>query len=150
MSAAVGVDLLRATLEAREEPGVAELLDALQTVVSEARVHEAALELTPLKRRVYRLHLNESRAHSVILKRSEPAIAQLNRLVAERWLPALRLGDHVGRRGDARTVGPPFQRVVAEILIDLPNPAALPIRCSSDQSGTVLSESQRGKPPLGD
>jgi len=94
MSAAVGVDLLRATLEAREEPGVAELLDALQTVVSEARVHEAALELTPLKRRVYRLHLNESRAHSVILKRSEPAIAQLNRLVAERWLPALRLGDH--------------------------------------------------------
>ena len=94
MSAAVGVDLLRATLEAREEPGVAELLDALQTVVSEARVHEAALELTPLKRRVYRLHLNESRAHSVILKRSEPPIGQLNRLVAERWLPALRLGDH--------------------------------------------------------
>ena len=94
MSAAVSVDLLRATLEAREEPGVAELLDALQTVVSEARVHEAALELTPLKRRVYRLHLNESRAHSVILKRSEPPIAQLNRLVAERWLPALRLGDH--------------------------------------------------------
>src|SRR5438132_825500 len=94
MSAAVGVDLLRASLEAREEPGVAELLDALQTVMSEAHVHEGALELTPLKRRVYRLHLNESRAHSVILKRSEPPIAQPNRLVAERWLPALRLGDH--------------------------------------------------------
>ena len=94
MSAAVGVDLLRATLEAREEPGVAELLEALRTVARDAGVDEWTSELTPLKRRVYRLHLNESRAHSVILKRSEPAIAQLNRLVAERWLPALRLGDH--------------------------------------------------------
>src|SRR2546422_8319021 len=30
---------------------------------------------------------------SLILKRSEPAIAHLNRLVAERWLPAIGLGD---------------------------------------------------------
>jgi len=94
MSAAVGVDVLRATLEAREEPGVAELLEALRTVARDAGVDEWTSELTPLKRRVYRLHLNESRAHSIILKRSEPPIAQLNRLVAERWLPALRLGDH--------------------------------------------------------
>ncbi len=95
MSAAIGVDLLRATLEAREEPGVTELLDALRTLVRDAGVDEWASELTPLKRRVYRLHLNESHgAHSVILKRSEASIAQLNRLVAERWLPALRLGDH--------------------------------------------------------
>src|SRR5436190_15652322 len=95
MSAAVGVDLLRATLEAREEPGVAELLEALRTVARDAGVDEWTSELTPLKRRVYRLHLNESHgARSVILKRSEPQIAQLNRLVAERWLPALRLGDH--------------------------------------------------------
>ena len=95
MSAAIGVDLLRATLEAREEPAVTELLDALRTLVRDTGFDELASELTPLKRRVYRLHLNESHGtRSVILKRSEPSIAQLNRLVAERWLPALRLGDH--------------------------------------------------------
>jgi len=95
MSAAIGVDRLRATLEAREEPGVAELLEALRTVARDAGVDEWTSDLTPLKRRVYRLHLEGSHgARSVILKRSEPQIAQLNRLVAERWLPALRLGDH--------------------------------------------------------
>jgi len=95
MTAAVGVDQLRATLEAREEVGVTELLEALSTLVRDAGGGEWSSELMPLKRRVYRLHLSESRgARSIILKRSEPAIAQLNRLVAERWLPALRLDDH--------------------------------------------------------
>ncbi len=95
MIAAVGVDQLRATLEAHEEVGVAELLDALRTLVRDAGGGEWSTELTPLKRRVYRLHLKGShRARSVILKRSEPPIAQLNRMVAERWLPALRLDDH--------------------------------------------------------
>ena len=95
MTTAVGVDQLRATLEAREEVGVAELLEALRNLVRDAGGGEWSSELMPLKRRVYRLHLNESRgARSIILKRSEPAIAQLNRLVAERWLPALRLDDH--------------------------------------------------------
>src|SRR3989449_11147726 len=50
--------------------------------------------LTQLKRRVYRLQLEPGPGpRSLILKRSEPAIAQLNRLVAERWLPAMGLGD---------------------------------------------------------
>jgi len=52
MSAAVSVDELRSTLEAREEPGVAELLEALRTVVRDAGVDEWASALTPLKRRV--------------------------------------------------------------------------------------------------
>jgi hypothetical protein len=95
MSAAVGVDRLRATLEAREEVGVAELLEAVRAVVPDADAPEWAPELIPLKRRVYRLRLAERHgARSVILKRSEPSIAHVNRLVAERWLPALRLGDH--------------------------------------------------------
>ncbi len=95
MSAAVNVDELRSTLEAREEPGVAELLEAVHAILPDAGAAEWASELTPLKRRVYRLRLEERHgARSVILKRSEPPIAQLNRFVAERWLPALRLGDH--------------------------------------------------------
>ena len=96
MSAAASVDELRSTLEAREEPGVAELLEAMRPIFHEAGAAEwASAELAPLKRRVYRLRVEGSHgARSVILKRTEPPIAHLNRLVAERWLPALRLGDH--------------------------------------------------------
>jgi thiamine kinase-like enzyme len=92
MNAAVSVEELRATLDAREEPGVSELLEALRNVVG---ADGWTSQLTPLKRRVYRLQWKESNgARSVILKRSEPAIAHLNRLVAERWLPSLGLGDN--------------------------------------------------------
>ena len=96
MSAAASVAELRSTLEAREEPGVAELLEAMRPILPDAGAAEwASAELTPLKRRVYRLRVEGSHgARSVILKRTEPPIAHLNRLVAERWLPALRLGDH--------------------------------------------------------
>ena len=96
MSAAASVDELRSTLEAREEPGVAELLEAMRPILPDAGAAEwASAELAPLKRRVYRLRVEGSHgARSVILKRTEPPIAHLNRLVAERWLPALRLGDH--------------------------------------------------------
>ena len=96
MSAAASVDELRSTLEAREEPGVAELLEAMRPILPGAGAAEwASAELAPLKRRVYRLRVEGSHgARSVILKRTEPPIAHLNRLVAERWLPALRLGDH--------------------------------------------------------
>src|SRR5207247_9188769 len=45
-------------------------------------------------RRVYRVDFGPGPGpRSLILKRSEPTIAQLNRLVAERWLPAIGLGD---------------------------------------------------------
>ena len=96
MSAAASVAELRSTLEAREEPGVAELLEAMRPILPDAGAAEwASAELAPLKRRVYRLRVEGSHgARSVILKRTEPPIAHLNRLVAERWLPALRLGDH--------------------------------------------------------
>jgi len=54
--------------------------------------------LTQLKRRVYRIELGPGPGpRSLILRRSEPAIAQLNRLVADRWLPALGLGDRCAR-----------------------------------------------------
>ena len=64
--------------------------------------------------------------------------------------PPVQLGDEVRRRADAKPVRLALQRVHAEILVDLPVPPALPIRGSGKQSGAVIAESQRGKPPLGD
>ena len=53
MSAAASVDELRSTLEAREEPGVAELLEAMRPILPDAGAAEwASAELAPLKRRV--------------------------------------------------------------------------------------------------
>jgi len=85
---------LRHTLERSGEPGAAELLEALQVLLGGAEAAVPTIGLTQLNRRVYRLQLEPGPGpRSLILKRSEPAIAQLNRLVAERWLPAIGLGD---------------------------------------------------------
>jgi len=84
---------LRCTLEGRGEPGAIELLEALQALLGGAERAERAIDLTALKRRVYRLELGPGPGpRSLILKRTEPAIAQLNRLVADRWLPGIGLG----------------------------------------------------------
>src|SRR5438034_9560678 len=85
---------LRHALESRGEPGVTELFEALQALLGGAEAAVPTIGLTQLNRRVYRLQLEPGPGpRSLILKRSEPAIAQLNRLVAERWLPAMGLGD---------------------------------------------------------
>src|SRR5256712_8823969 len=80
------------------EPGGAEVLDALQALLGGAEAAGPMIGLTQLKRRVYRIELGPGPGpRSLILRRSEPAIAQLNRLVADRWLPALGLGDRCAR-----------------------------------------------------
>ena len=85
---------LRHALERSGEPGATELLEALQALLGSAEAAGPTIALTQLKRRVYRLQLEPGPGpRSLILKRSEPAIAHLNRLVAERWLPAIGLGD---------------------------------------------------------
>src|SRR2546427_542575 len=85
---------LRHALERSGEPGAAELLEALQVLLGSAEAAVPTIGLTQLNRRVYRLQLEPGPGpRSLILKRSEPAIAHLNRLVAERWLPAIGLGD---------------------------------------------------------
>jgi hypothetical protein len=93
----LGNDLGQA-LERRGEPGAAELLDALQAFLGGAEGAGQTIGLVPLKRRVYRLDLGPGAGpRSLILKRTDPAIAQLSRLVADRWLPALGLGAHCAR-----------------------------------------------------
>src|SRR5437899_10682503 len=85
---------LRHALERSGEPGATELLEALQALPGGAEAAGPTIALTQLKRRVYRLQLEPGPGpRSLILKRTEPAIAHLNRLVAERWLPAIGLGD---------------------------------------------------------
>ncbi len=85
---------LRHALERSGEPGATELLEALQALLGGAEADAPTIALTQLKRRVYRVDFGPGPGpRSLILKRSEPMIAQLNRLVAERWLPAIGLGD---------------------------------------------------------
>jgi len=74
-----GVDLPRELL--------ADLLDGTGRVA----------DIRRLKERVYRLEMTNGPHRSVVVKRLEPAVAQRTRLVAERWLPALGLGDRCPR-----------------------------------------------------
>ena len=85
---------LRHALERSGEPGATELLEALQALLGGAEADGPTIALTQLKRRVYRVDFGPGPGpRSLILRRSEPMLAELNRLVAERWLPAIGLGD---------------------------------------------------------
>jgi len=58
---------------------------------------EQSIDLERLKQEVYRLRIGGEGGHSLVLKLLKPAVAQTDRLVAERWLPALGLGDRCPR-----------------------------------------------------
>lgn len=75
------------------EPGFAELWEVLRELPDvDGADRIAAFE--QLKRRVFRLTVaSGTDLRSVVLKRLEPAVAERNRLLAERWLPALALSD---------------------------------------------------------
>ena len=90
---------VRRALQQSGEPGCAELCDALDEMLDgEGKLPAQGVTLRPIKRRVLRLQLRAGEAsHSYILKRVEPRIAQINRLAADRWLPALGLSDHCAR-----------------------------------------------------
>ena len=84
-------------LEVRGEPGWAELCDVLRTLLED----DPAVRVTgveKLKAKVYRLQLDAGAPwSSVVVKRLEPAVAHRTQLVAQRWLPALGLGDRCAR-----------------------------------------------------
>jgi len=87
---------LRHALEAAGEPGSGELYECLAALLDGA---DRAVRLWRLNdARVYRLEVgNRGSRRSVVVKRLEPAAAQRSRLVAERWLPTLGLGDRCAR-----------------------------------------------------
>jgi len=88
---------LRRSFEEWHEPGAAELCALLQEMLGGDGRSERAIRLERLKREVYRLRIGSRPGHTLVLKRLKPAIAQTDRFVAERWLPALGLGDRCPR-----------------------------------------------------
>jgi phosphotransferase family enzyme len=87
---------LRHALEESGEPGAAELYDFLRELLDGDDPADRVRSLRRLKARVFRLEA-EAPWRSIVLKRLEPSVAQRNRLIAERWLPALGLGDRCAR-----------------------------------------------------
>ncbi|HVH66763.1 MAG TPA: aminoglycoside phosphotransferase family protein [Gemmatimonadales bacterium] len=81
---------LERLLKPWQEPGATELCDLLEELVCG---RGARLQLERLKPAVYRLRLGAAPGSALVLKRHPPAVAQADRLVVERWLPALELGD---------------------------------------------------------
>ena len=79
------------------EPGAAELGELLQEMLGTDGRTAPAVRLEPLKRDVYRLRIGGAPGRTLVLKLLRPAIAETDRLVAERWLPALGLGDRCPR-----------------------------------------------------
>jgi aminoglycoside phosphotransferase (APT) family kinase protein len=85
---------LRSALEEHGEAPSAELYDLLWDLLGGSDPTGPMIGLRMLKSRVFRLEIETGEPYrSVVLKRLEPATAQRNRLLAERWLPALGLGD---------------------------------------------------------
>ena len=85
------------SLEERQEPGATELCDLVRRMLNGAAGSAQTLDLERLKTGVYRLRIGSGPVRSLVLKCLKPAIAQTDRLVAERWLPALGLGDRCPR-----------------------------------------------------
>jgi len=96
---------LRSALEQSGESGAAELSEALRDMLDGANPARCGVRLTQLKARVYRLEITNGPSRSVVLKRLDPTVAHRTRLVTERWLPALGLGD-----GCARLLGTAAER----------------------------------------
>src|SRR5438093_457348 len=85
------------SLEERREPGATELRDLVRRLLNGAAGSAQTLDLERLKAGVYRLRIGGGPVRTLVLKCLKPAIAQTDRLVAERWLPALGLGDRCPR-----------------------------------------------------
>src|SRR5215211_7638356 len=78
-----------------QEPGAAEVCELLYDKFRPSLGSEPSIRLEALKREVYRLRFGSGQ--SLVLKGLKPATAQTDRLVAERWLPALGLRDRCPR-----------------------------------------------------
>ena len=85
---------LELSFEEMQEPGAAEICDLLWETMRPRLDPEPSIRLELLKKEVYRLHLGRQ---SLVLKRLKPATAQTDRLVVERWLPALGFGNRCPR-----------------------------------------------------
>ena len=90
-------DAIMPPLEAWNEPGAAELSEVLTAILDDARESDTPIRIERLKRAVYRLQLGNEKGRTLVLKRHKPAIAQTDRLLVERWLPAIDFTDRCPR-----------------------------------------------------
>ena len=111
-------------LDERREPGVAELCDALEHLLDGAAPAADAIGLERLQKGVYRVRVGGASGRTLVIKRHTPAMAHTDRLVAERWLPALGLGDRCPRllaaaaASDGRWVWHVYEDLSADALAD--------------------------------
>ena len=88
-----------------EDAGLAELRSCLQEMMGGREHPGRLLHQERLKPGVHRLRFElDDGVRSLVVKRSSPDVAERNRLVAERWLPAVGLADH----------GPPLLALAAD------------------------------------
>src|SRR5206468_10269518 len=77
------------SLEERQEPGATEVGDLVRRMLNGGIGSAGTLDLERLKTGVYRLRIGGGPVPAVVLKCLKPAIAQKDRLVAERLHPAI-------------------------------------------------------------
>jgi thiamine kinase-like enzyme len=90
-------EAIGAPLAAWQEHGAAELSEVLAGFLADETEPEGPIRVERLKRAVYRLHIGGGSERTLVLKRHTPALAQVDRLLVERWLPALDLADRCPR-----------------------------------------------------
>src|SRR5438093_12115416 len=77
------------SLEERREPGAAEVYERVQEMLGRAESWNGTIRLERLKQAVYRVRVGDGPGRALGLKRHTPTIAQMDRHVEARWLPAL-------------------------------------------------------------
>src|SRR3989442_12662817 len=118
-------------LEEWREPGVTELCELLHGMLAGAAGSDEAIHVEQLKRAVYRLRIGRGPSRGLVLKRPAPAIGQTDRLVVERWLPALGLVDRGPRllataaQREGRWVWHVYEDLGSETLADRCEPQCL-------------------------
>ena len=117
-------DRVARSLGERREPGVAELCDALEHLLDGAPTSDDTIGVERLQKGVYRLRVGGEPGRTLVVKRHTPAMAHTDRLVTERWLPALGLGDRAPRllaaaaEHDGRWVWHVYEDLRSETLAD--------------------------------
>src|SRR3989442_361910 len=118
-------------LEEWREPGVTEVCELLHGMLAGAAGSDEAIHVEQLKKAVYRLRIGSGPSRALVLKRHAPAIAQTDRLVVERWLPALGLVDRCPRllataaQREGRWVWHVYEDLGSETLADRREPQCL-------------------------
>src|SRR5438876_10388141 len=81
------------SLEERREPGAAEVYERLPEMLGRAESWNGAIRRERLQQAVYRVQVGGASGRAPVLTRHSPAIAQIDRLVAARWIPVLGFTD---------------------------------------------------------